>query len=143
MSSRVSAFIASRWWRREGWGDHNPITEIFRKMWIILAPVIFSLIGTNIVVEKMDGETVALGIAVIVLSMIVRCVATYFAALFGGMTTREKLFLSISWIPKATVQAALGKPTLDIFSKGAFTGFLKITFCWEISYLSSERILKF
>ena len=105
----IMAFVASIQWRKEGWGDHNPITDIFGKMWIILAPIIFSLIGTNIVVEKMDGESVALGIAVIVLSMIVRMVFTYFAAVCGGMTAKEKIFLSISWLPKATVQAALGK----------------------------------
>ena len=104
----IMAFVASIQWRKEGWGDHNPITDIFGKMWIILAPVIFSLIGTNIQVDKMNGDTVGLGVAVLVCSFLTRSFFTFWSATFGGLNTKEKIFLSIAWLPKATVQAALG-----------------------------------
>ena len=104
----IMAFVASIQWRKEGWGDHNPITDIFGKMWIILAPIIFSLIGTNIQVDKMNGDTVGLGVAVIVCCILTRSFFTYWSATFGGLNTKEKLFLSLTWLPKATVQAALG-----------------------------------
>jgi hypothetical protein len=35
-------------WRKSGWGHDNPVATIFKKMWIILEPVIFALIGTEI-----------------------------------------------------------------------------------------------
>ena len=104
----IMAFVASIQWRREGWGDHNPVTDIYNKVWIILSPVIFSLIGTNINAEKMDGATVGLGVAVLFCCFVTRSFFTYWSAVCGGLDTKEKLFLSISWLPKATVQAALG-----------------------------------
>ena len=104
----IMAFVASIQWRREGWGDHNPVTDIYNKVWIILSPVIFSLIGTNINAEKMDGATVGLGVAVLFCCFATRAFFTFWSAVCGGLDTKEKLFLSISWLPKATVQAALG-----------------------------------
>ena len=112
----IMSFVAGIQWRKEGWGDHNPVMNIFNKMWIVLAPVIFSLIGSNIQADKIDGAATGMGALVIFLSMLSRAVATYFSAMFGGLNTKEKLFMSITWIPKATVQAALGKsPLLFIY----------------------------
>ena len=104
----IMAFVASIQWRREGWGDHNPVTDIYNKVWIILSPVIFSLIGTNINAEKMDGATVGLGVAVLFCCFATRSFFTFWSTLCGGFDTKEKIFLSFTWLPKATVQAALG-----------------------------------
>ncbi|XP_023339125.1 uncharacterized protein LOC111709609 isoform X2 [Eurytemora carolleeae] len=109
----IMAFVASIQWRREGWGDHNPVTDIYNKVWIILSPVIFSLIGTNINAEKMDGATVGMGVAVLVCCFLTRGFFTYWSAVCGGLDTKEKIFLAISWLPKATVQAALGPAFLE------------------------------
>ena len=48
LATIIMAFVAGMRWRKEGWGDHNPVSNTFRKMWIILEPVIFALIGTEI-----------------------------------------------------------------------------------------------
>ena len=104
----IMAFVASIQWRREGWGDHNPVTDIYNKVWLILSPVIFSLIGTNINAANMDGATVGMGVAVLFCCFATRSFFTYWSAVCGGFDTKEKLFLSITWLPKATVQAALG-----------------------------------
>nr|CAD7451325.1 unnamed protein product [Timema bartmani] len=36
------------------------------------------------------------------------------AAMGGGLSWKEKLFVSMAWFPKATVQAALGPIALDL-----------------------------
>ena len=33
--------------------------------------------------------------------------------LFSGLTLREKFFIPLAWLPKATVQAAIGSQALD------------------------------
>lgn len=38
---------------------------------------------------------------------------TYLTVLGGGLNLKERLFVSIAWIPKATVQAAIGPLALD------------------------------
>ena len=48
LATIILAFVASMEWRKSGWGHDNPVATIFKKMWIILEPVIFALIGTEI-----------------------------------------------------------------------------------------------
>jgi len=113
LATIIMAFVAGMRWRKEGWGDHNPVTNIFRKMWIILEPVIFALIGTEIQVDKIDGATLGLGIVVLMLALILRMIGTFFAVSCGTLNTKEKIFMAFAWLPKATVQAALGPIFLD------------------------------
>ena len=107
------AFVAGMQWRKEGWGDHNPVTKTFKRMWIILEPVIFALIGTEIQVDKINPNTLGLSIVVLLLALIVRMVGTYFAVCGGELNKKEKIFMAFAWLPKATVQAALGPIFLD------------------------------
>jgi NhaP-type Na+/H+ or K+/H+ antiporter len=105
----IGAFLAGKRWRAEGWGDHNPITKSLQKMWIILGPVIFGLIGTEIQINKLDGTTVGYGIIVLLVSLLVRMLATYFSVHCGNLNLKERIFMACAWVPKATVQAALGE----------------------------------
>ena len=38
-----------------------------------------------------------------------RMIGTFFAVSGGTLNTKEKIFMAFAWLPKATVQAALGK----------------------------------
>merc|ERR1712242_622843 len=109
----IMAFVAGMEWRKEGWGDHNPVTKTFHRMWIILEPVIFALIGTEIQIDKIEPQKLGLSIAVLVVALLIRMVATYFAVCGGDLNTKEKIFMAFAWLPKATVQAALGPIFLD------------------------------
>ena len=93
-------------WRKEGWGDHNPVSNIFTKMWIILEPVIFALIGTEIQIDKIEPSS--LGVLVLWGALDLRMIGTFFSVSCGNLTNKEKVFMAFAWMPKATVQAALG-----------------------------------
>merc|ERR1712241_1446152 len=108
LATIIMAFVAGIQWRREGWGDHNPVTKTFQRMWIILQPVIFALIGTEIQVDKIDLTTLGYSLLVLVLALIIRMFATYAAVMGGELNVKEKIFMAFAWLPKATVQAALG-----------------------------------
>ena len=91
-------------WRREGWGEHNPVSDIFNNIWIILEPVIFALIGTEIQVNKIQPESLGLGVLVLLGALAIRMVGTFFAVSCGNLNTKEKIFMAFAWMPKATVQ---------------------------------------
>ena len=49
----------------------------------------------------------------LVVALIIRMIFTYFAVCGGELNVREKVFMAFAWMPKATVQAALGPIFLD------------------------------
>ena len=46
------SFVAGIKWRKEGWGDHNPVFKILKTIWRLYEPMLFALIGTEIQVRK-------------------------------------------------------------------------------------------
>jgi NhaP-type Na+/H+ or K+/H+ antiporter len=60
-------------------------------------------------VDKIDPKSLGYGLVVLLLALVLRMVATYFAVSCGNLNTKEKIFMAFAWLPKATVQAALGK----------------------------------
>jgi hypothetical protein len=46
-------------------------------------------------------------------SLVVRIVCTFAAVSGAGLSAKEKGFVSLAWLPKATVQAAIGSEILD------------------------------
>merc|ERR1712110_586720 len=108
LATIIMAFVAGMEWRKQGWGDHNPVMKTFQRMWIILQPVIFALIGTEIQIDKINFNTLGYSILVLVIALVIRMIGTYTAVLGAGLNTKEKIFMAFAWLPKATVQAALG-----------------------------------
>ena len=63
----VMAFVVGLGWRRQGWGDDNEVTRRLASGWLVLQPLLFSLIGAEVDVEKLD--TNVLGLAVLVICL--------------------------------------------------------------------------
>jgi NhaP-type Na+/H+ or K+/H+ antiporter len=120
LAAITMSFVAGMKWRKEGWADHhNPVMKIFTKMWIILEPIIFALIGTEIQIDKIDPETMAYGILVLTGALVIRMVATFGAVSGGNLNVKERIFMAFAWMPKATVQAALGPLALDMAKRAS------------------------
>lgn len=45
-----------------------------------------------------------LGIASLLIALLVRVLLTYVCVLRAGFSVREKVFIALAWMPKATVQ---------------------------------------
>lgn len=114
LAAITMSFVAGMRWRKEGWHEHNPIMKLFTKMWIVLEPIIFALIGTEIQMDKIDPETMAYGIIVLVGALVIRMAGTFVAVMGGNLNFKERIFMAFAWMPKATVQAALGPIALDM-----------------------------
>jgi NhaP-type Na+/H+ or K+/H+ antiporter len=93
----------------------NELNKLFSKIWsVIFMPVLFMLIGNEVNFTGLDMNTIGLGFACICISLIFRCLATYLSVSWNDFNLKEKMFILVSWIPKATVQAAVGSIALDL-----------------------------
>ena len=109
----VMAFIVGLGWRRQGWTDDNPVTASLASAWTILQPLLFSLIGAEVDLAQLDLNVLGLGVAVLCIGLVVRLVVSQLAVLGGDLSLQERIFVSLAWLPKATVQAAIGPLALD------------------------------
>ena len=72
-----------------------------------------------------------------------RMVASFLAVLGAGLSLREKFFIPFAWLPKATVQAAIGSVALDTArEKGASEEMVDLALKVGISPLGALDITK-
>ena len=96
----------------------HEIANKLDKIWVIAEITMFVLIGIS-VDPQITFRTGLLGIAVILIGLIFRSIGVYIATRWSGLTIKERLFCMIAYLPKATVQAALGGVALSYgFSEG-------------------------
>jgi NhaP-type Na+/H+ or K+/H+ antiporter len=85
----------------------------FNKIWVFAEILLFVLVGAqvNIAVAYNAGLQ---GLAIIIIGLIGRSIGVYISLLGTNLNWKERLFCIISYIPKATVQAAIGAVPLSI-----------------------------
>ncbi|KAJ8335838.1 hypothetical protein SKAU_G00391800 [Synaphobranchus kaupii] len=106
----VLAFLAG-----VGWGDSKvAVEEVVGGAWEIFQPLLFGLIGAEITVSTLDAATVGLGVATLLIALVVRVLFTFLMVMFAGFNVKERIFIALAWVPKATVQAAIGSTALDV-----------------------------
>lgn len=114
LGTLIMAFVAGIGWRRNAEiKGKEPVRDILALMWMLFQPLLFGLIGNEIAIEKLDGSTVGMGVAMLFIGLLLRSVVAFFSAFGHTFTLKEKFFVAIAWLPKATVQAAIGPVALD------------------------------
>ena len=63
-------------------GEDMPVSRIYSVLWDIFQPLLFGLIGAEIDISRIEGKTIGLGIAVLVIGLTLRMIAS-FLAVFG------------------------------------------------------------
>jgi len=98
-----------------GWGEKEkvPIERVMGILWDIFQPLLFGLIGAEVSIQYLKPDLVGMGLAALGIGLVLRIGVTYFAVMGNSFSTKEKLFCTIAWLPKATVQAAIGSIPLD------------------------------
>lgn len=107
LATIIMAFVAGIEWRREGWGSDNPVSKTFHRMWIILEPAVFALIGTEIEIKNINPKTLGLSILVLVIALMIRTLVNFRAVKNIKFNAREKIFMAIAWMPKATMHGPI------------------------------------
>ena len=108
----VIGFVAGVGWRGKNGSDS--VSRILASFWIVFQPILFGLIGTEISLEELDPETLGWGILILIGGLIIRILVTYLSVFGAKLERKEKLFVALAWLPKATVQAAIGPLALDL-----------------------------
>ncbi|GBN72317.1 Sodium/hydrogen exchanger 9B2 [Araneus ventricosus] len=88
------------------------IQTVTKTIWILIEPFLFALIGAEVTLETLENSA-AFGALSIICGLTLRCIVTIFVCAGAGFDLKEKLFVVVSWISKATLQAAIGSQALD------------------------------
>ena len=85
-------------------------------LWTWLAqPLLFGVIGTELNFHRMAPAVAGRALVVVGVGLLVRIPAAYVAVHFDErLKFREKAFVALAWLPKATVQAALASVPAEV-----------------------------
>ncbi len=102
-----------------GWGDEAaPVAATLSRVWGVAQPVLFGLIGAAVVLSVIEPSYVWSGLVILGFGLTVRLLVGFASVGGSGFTRNERLFVALAWIPKATVQAAIGALALDLARQG-------------------------
>ncbi|XP_059479999.1 sodium/hydrogen exchanger 9B2-like [Neocloeon triangulifer] len=111
----LAAFVSGCIWTDQGWEvEENPVAISFEVFWLIFEPILFGLTGTQIDFSQIDTKILWKAIICITVAAAVRIIGTIFISIGSRLNLKEKIFVSFSWMAKATVQAALGPVAIDL-----------------------------
>lgn len=83
------------------------ISPKFGKLWVAAEIILFVMVGATVDLNYALAAGVS-AVAVILLVMLFRMLGVYVSMLMTPLNFRERLFCMIAYLPKATVQAAIG-----------------------------------
>ncbi len=83
------------------------LSEKMGKMWLAAEVVLFVLVGAAVDI-RYTLEAGVMAVVMIVVALIIRAFGVYICLLGTHLTTKERAFCIIAYLPKATVQAAIG-----------------------------------
>ena len=87
------------------------LSEKFGKLWIAAEVVLFVLVGAAVDIRYTLSAGVA-AVGMIFIALIFRAAGVLFCLIGTVLNTKERLFCVIAYLPKATVQAAIGSVPL-------------------------------
>lgn len=83
------------------------VSQKLKKLWMFAELLLFVLVGAQVNIHVAWQAGLA-GLGVITVGLLFRAVGTYISLFGTDLNRREKLFCVVAYIPKATVQAAIG-----------------------------------
>ncbi|MBW1743183.1 MAG: cation:proton antiporter [Deltaproteobacteria bacterium] len=83
------------------------ISQKLKKLWIFAELLLFVLVGAQVNIHVAWKAGLA-GTVVILVGLLFRSIGTYISLFGTPLDWKEKLFCVVAYIPKATVQAAIG-----------------------------------
>ncbi|XP_034951609.1 sodium/hydrogen exchanger 9B2 [Chelonus insularis] len=118
----AAAFVSCYFWQEDGWNvEDNPVAISFEIFWMIFEPILFGVTGTQIKLNELEGNTIYISIGLLFTAFILRIITTIFISIKSRLNLKEKIFIALACMAKATVQAALGPVTLDQVDKSDST----------------------
>lgn len=111
LSILVLSFVAALKWRSAALVDYQE--ECLKTLWVVLEHFLYVLIGSDVRLRDLQPELLLYGAICLISAMLLRTIASFAFTFNINLNFKEKLFIAIAWLPKATVQAAIGPVPLD------------------------------
>jgi len=83
------------------------LSSKFNKVWIFAEILLFVLVGAKVNINEIFTSGLK-GLLIIIVGLIFRSIGVLISTHNSGLNKKERMFCVISFIPKATVQAAIG-----------------------------------
>ncbi|RWR99814.1 mitochondrial sodium/hydrogen exchanger 9B2-like isoform X1 [Dinothrombium tinctorium] len=113
----VEAFVAAIKWRK--YYSIKFVERYLKVLWKkFCEPLLFSIIGAQIKLSYLKQRDLNLLVLCVILALICRTVTIFIVSSSAKFDFKERLFVAIAGIPKATVQASLGPIALE-FARNA------------------------
>jgi len=90
----------------------------FQKVWVLAEILLFAYIGTELRVQELSSNIIVTGLLVLAMGLLARSVGVWLSLLGSELNANERRFCAISYLPKATVQAAMGAVPLTMVLQG-------------------------
>nr|XP_023030032.1 sodium/hydrogen exchanger 9B2-like [Leptinotarsa decemlineata] len=114
----TAGFVAMSLWVKHGWDiDDNPAVTAYEIFWMIFQPILFGITGARVKLSELHGNVVLIALGLLLASTVIRMMITCLVGIGCRLNMREKMFVSIAWMCKAIVQAALGPIALTLVEK--------------------------
>ncbi len=89
------------------------LSEKVGKLWLAAEVILFVLVGAAVDIRYTVGAGLA-AVGMIFLALIFRSIGVFLCLVGTSMNTKERIFCMIAYLPKATVQAAIGSVPLSL-----------------------------
>jgi solute carrier family 9B (sodium/hydrogen exchanger), member 1/2 len=89
------------------------ISDKFDKIWIFAEILLFVLVGAQVNIY-LAASFALVGLTIILIGLMARSAGVYVSLIGSNLNIEEKIFCIIAYIPKATVQAAIGAIPLSM-----------------------------
>ncbi|KAM8906215.1 sodium/hydrogen exchanger 9B1 isoform 2-T3 [Lycaon pictus] len=96
----VLSFVAGLNWSTE----KVRVQRIIKTTWHVFQPLLFGLVGSEVSVASLKSNAIGICVATMSLALLIRISFTFVLMCFAGFSFKEKIFIALSWMPKATVQ---------------------------------------
>jgi NhaP-type Na+/H+ or K+/H+ antiporter len=92
----------------------TPVSALFKSVWTLTQPALFVLIGAQVLLRNLSPASLRIAALILASATTLRIAVTFLSVSTSPvLSVRERLFICVAWLPKATVQAALGSLVLD------------------------------
>lgn len=113
LSALIGIMVVGIVIKREDENLSKDILESFDRLWKVFEVFLFVLVGISVDMVYVK-EAGLLAIVLILLGLIFRILGVNLSLIGTNLNKEEKLFTSLAYIPKATVQAAIGPVALSM-----------------------------
>ena len=91
------------------------------RIWVPAEILLFVYLGSQVRIETLKGPVIEVGLVILAIGLMGRSLGVLLSLLGSNLNLQEKLFSVIAYLPKATVQAAIGAVPLTMVYDGKMT----------------------